>query len=118
MSGSGSRRRDRGCPGTVAVRSDKGTVVAHGVIGGLSTRGGCIWSDACLSVGAILRFRICFARSNEVHTLKGRVVWVRADTDSGCENAHCSGVCWIDVGQAVRRRFSELITGMPPMAPG
>jgi hypothetical protein len=118
VSGNRSPHDGRECPGTVAVRSEEGTIVATGVVGGLSTRGGCVWSDVCLSVGAVLRFRICFARSNEVHTLKGTVVWVRSDTGSDRPNAHCSGVRWVDAGQAVRRRFSQLITGAPRVAPG
>jgi len=118
MPGSRSPQDGRECPGTVAVRSDKGTIVATGVVGGLSTRGGCVWSNVCLSVGAVLCFRICFARSKEVHTLRGRVLWARSDTDCDRQNAHCSGVRWVDAGQAVRRRFSQLITGTPRVAPG
>jgi hypothetical protein len=95
-------------PITLAIEDDTGEPVAYGVIADVSGAGACVWTDAALSVGQTLSFRISFAESPDVHELVGVVVWTEPPSESDGRGARRSGVEWLGATRPCRERLREL----------
>jgi hypothetical protein len=95
-------------PITLAIEDDTGEAVAYGVIADISGGGACVWTDALLTVGQTLSFRISFAEPPDVHELVGVVVWTEPPRESEGRGGRRSGVEWLGATRACRERLREL----------
>ena len=94
-------------PITVAIEHT-GEPVAYGVIADVSGSGACVWTDAALTIGQSLSFRLSFAGSPDVHELVGVVVWTELAGESEARSTRRSGVEWLGSTRACRERLREL----------
>jgi hypothetical protein len=95
-------------PITLAIEDDSGESVAYGVIADISGAGACIWTDAALTVGQTLSFRISFPEPPDVHELVGVIVWTEPSREPDGGGARRSGVEWLHATRACRERLREL----------
>jgi hypothetical protein len=94
-------------PITVAIEHTD-EPAAYGVIADISGSGACVWTDAALTVGQSLSFRISFAGSPDVHEVVGVVVWTEPASESEAGGACRAGVEWLGTTRACRERLREL----------
>jgi hypothetical protein len=78
------------------------------VIADISGGGACVWTDAALTVGRTLSFRISFPEPPDVHELVGVVVWAEPPPESEGRGTHRSGIEWLGATRACRERLREL----------
>jgi PilZ domain len=102
-------------PITVAITEEGGAPLAFGVIADISEGGGCVWTDAHLSVEATLEFRISFARPSEMYSVIGSVVWGQDRLPGAGHGGRRYGIRWLATTVKYRRRLRELADrAMPP----
>jgi hypothetical protein len=92
-----------------------GIPLAYGVIADISESGGCVWTDAHLSVEATLDFQISFPCPPEMYDVTGHVVWARDCLPGGGHRSRRYGIQWTATTARYRRRLRELADrAVPP----
>jgi hypothetical protein len=94
-------------PITVAIEDDSDSPFAFGAIADISESGACVWTDADLTVGRTLSFRVSFANPPDVQKVVGVVVWTEV-ADHNAPGTRRSGVAWIHATRECRRRLLDI----------
>jgi Tfp pilus assembly protein PilZ len=90
---------------TVAFENPQ-SPTAYGVVANLSHGGACVWTDARVDVGQLLRLSLSFAREAPPVPTQGRVVWTGP---IGNTPGHRCGLAWEDEGGPDRERLRRMI---------
>jgi len=94
-------------PITVAIEEDGDSPFAFGAIADISESGACVWTDAELTVGATLSFRVSFASPPDVHEVVGVVVWSKV-AHGDQRGTRSFGVAWVHATRECRRRLLDI----------